>query len=230
MATTIATSGFYGIVNFASPSKEIVEVGYSPGDTKYTPPYLVVVQPPDFLIYEYVDGIKVDPEVKIRTEFEAFLQTLYGAGASLTSQSVLHDLNQSMIDNGITDQYGGVQVVDFMAFTGAIDRYQTLPDGTLVDCLDITPGDPRPNLNGLNVKDDFGLMYEIINHIGIQGIYPYLYAREGISFDEFCERLIIWKPETTERTGYIYAELIPLLRTLKAPVLTEAQVLSLIKG
>lgn len=229
MATTIASSGFYGVVDFLSSAKEILEVGYAPGVTKYTPPYQIVVQPPDPLIYEYVNGVKTDPEVQIRTPFEAFLQTMYGAGASLTSKSIFHDLNADMIEAGVTDQYAGVEVVDFMAFTGAIDRYQTLPDGTLVDCLSITPGDPRPNLNGLISKEDFSLMYAIISHVGIQGIYPYLYASEGINFKQFCDRLRIWKPEKEERTTYIYTELIPLLRTLKAPVLTEAQVLSLVK-
>lgn len=241
MATTIADSGFYGIVNFATSSKEIVEVGYAPGITKYTPPYLVVVQPPDNLIYKYETQIqvtlggtievqvKVEPEEQIRTPFEAFLQTLYGYSASLTSESVYHDLNQDMIDNGLTGQYARVQVVDFMAFTGAIDRYQTLPDGTLVDCLSIEAGEPRPNLNGLKFKDDFSLMNEVIRHIGIQGMYPYLYAREGIDFKEFCDQLRIWKPEKEERETYIYDTLIPLLRVEKSPVLTEAQVLSLVK-
>lgn len=231
MATTINDSGFFGIVDFSSPSKEIVSVGYDPGVTKYTAPWLIVVQPVDFLIYQYIDGVKTDPAVKIRTEFDAFLQTLYGAGASLTSNSIFHDLNSDMEANDLTDQYADVEVVDFMAFTGAIDRYQTLPDGSLVDCLNITPGSPRPNLNGLVSKEDFSLMYQIIEHLGIQGIYPYLYAKEGINFKQFCDRLRIWKQDTKERTDYIYQKLIPLLRTpaLKAPVLTEAQVLELVK-
>lgn len=229
MATTIADSGFFGILDFSSETREIVEVGYAPGTTKYTPAWLIVVQPLDNLIYEYVDGTKTDPAVQIRTPFDAFLQTMYGYGASFTSKSVTHDLNADMVENDLTGQYADVEVVDFMAFTGAIDRYQTLPDGTLVDCLSITPGDPRPNLNGLVSKEDFSLMYAIIDHVGIQGIYPYLYAKEGINFKQFCDRLRIWKPETKERAAYIYTELIPLLRTLKSPVLTEVQVLSLIK-
>ena len=229
MATTIADSGFYGIVDFATASKEIVGVGYAPGVTIYSPAYQVVVQPPDDLIYEYEDGVKVDPVVQIRTAFEAFLQTLYGAGASLTSDSVFHDLDSVMIDAGVSDQYSGIEIVDFMAFTGAVDRFQTMPDGSQEDLLSLGPGDPRPNVNAITSEGDFSLMYEVIDHLGIQGMYPYLYSREGINFKEFCDRLRIWKEEAEERQEYVYQTLIPLLRLEKSPVLTEAQVLSLIK-
>lgn len=233
MATTIADSGFYGIVDFSTASKEIVGIGYDPGVTIFSPASQIVVQPPDSQIYKYDGNQRATDEdgndIQERTPFEAFLQTLYGAGASLTSESVFHDLDTVMVEAGVSDQYSGIEIVDFMAFTGAVDRFQTMPDGSQVDLLSLGPDDTRPNVNAITSEGDLSLMYEVIDHLGIQGMYPYLYSREGINFKEFCDRLRIWKEEAEERQEYVYQTLIPILRTEKSPVLTESQVLSLIK-
>lgn len=221
---TIAQTGFFACVDFTHPLKLIRYLGFKPGANISTPPGIFVVQPPAQLIWPNGDS----QQPQIRTAFEAFLQTLYGAGATLSSDSVSHDLNSSMVTGGVLSQYAGVQVVDFMAFCGAISRQQTLPDGTQVDCLNIAPGAPRPLMRDLERKNN-NLMFSIIRHIGIQGILPYLYARDGITFKDFCDELRIWKPEKNERAGYVYAALIGILRSERAPVLTEAQINELIK-
>lgn len=228
MAVTISDKGFYAVVNFASPGKEITALNYGPGKTVYTPPYLIVIEPADFTLYGQPVWDGVSPP--IRTELEAFLQTLYGAGASLTSNSVQHNLDTAINEAGLAGDYAKVQVVDFMAFTGALKRYQTLQDGTQVDLLSLGLGDTRPNLNDLERNEDFNLMYGIIDHLGVQGILPYLYVKEGINFKQFCDRIRVWKQEKEEREVWVYQTLIPLLRVQKAPVLTEAQVQELIKA
>ena len=164
MPTTISDTGFYAVVNFASPGKEILSIGHNVGVTIYNPPGTAVIEPADLPLYG-TDTPDPDAEY-IRTPFEAFLQTLYGAGVSLTSSSVEHDLNADIEAAGLSDDYAKVQVADFMAFCGALKRYQTLKDGTQVDLLSLGPGDERPNLNDLQRSDDFTLMYGIIDHIG----------------------------------------------------------------
>lgn len=227
MAVTISDTGFYAVVNFASPGKEITLVDYGPGKTVYTPPYLIVIEPADISLYGQLTWDGVSPQ--IRTGLEAFLQTLYGSGASLTSNSVQHDLDSAINEAGLAGDYAKVQVVDFMAFTGALKRFQTLQDGTQVDLLGLGPGDARPNLNDLERNEDFGLMYGVIDHLGVQGILPYLYVKEGINFKQFCDRIRVWKEEKEDRELWVYSTLIPLLRLQNAPVLTEQEVLDLIK-
>ena len=226
MPTTVSDTGFYAVINFASPGKEITSIGHNVGATIYNPPGTAVIEPADLPLYG-TDTPDPDAEY-IRTPFEAFLQTLYGAGVSLTSSSVEHDLNADIEAAGLSDDYAKVQVADFMAFCGALKRYQTLKDGTQVDLLSLGPGDERPNLNDLQRSDDFTLMYGIIDHIGIQGILPYLYVKEGLTFDELCERIRAWKTIKEERETWTYEKLIPLLREQKAPVLTEQQVLMIV--
>ena len=230
--------GFFAIVDFSSKSKTVLDVGYvTPGTAKKwmhsilntPPPYTgkMVVEPNPTLIWP--SGNPANPP--IRSVFEAFLQTLYGVNASLTSDSRKHDLHSQMVAGGVDSQYGEVEIVDFMAFTGAIDRQQTLPDGTVIDCLNIAEGAPRPLVSALRKKPDFSTMYQIIEHLGIEGMYPSLYAREGITFAQFTDRIHAWIPDQPTREAYVYNTLIPLLRNqaLKAPVLTEAMINQLIQ-
>jgi hypothetical protein len=72
-------------------------------------------------------------------------------------------------------------------------------------------------------------MQGIITHLGIQGIYPYLYTKEGITFKELCDYLREWIPDLTERATYVYTEFLPILKSQKSPILTEAQITSLLK-
>ena len=221
---TIAATGFFAAIDTNHPLKVIRSIGYRPGATVTTPDGVDVFQPPPQLIWPGGDS----NQPAIRTAFDAFLQTLYGAGATLSSTSVIHDLHSEMISGNVTSQYAGVQVVDFMAFCGAISRQQTLPDGTQVDCLNIAPGAPRPLMRDLERKDNV-LMFSIITHLGIQGMLPYLYSREGITFKDFCEELRKWKPDQFDRENYVINTLIPLLRLERSPVLTEEQINELIK-
>lgn len=220
--STIADTGFYAIVDFTSPTREILRIGYRPGSKVRVKAGYIVVQPLPNLIIDENGAV-------IRTALEAFLQTLYGYGASLTSSSMKHDLHSAIVDNGLESQYADIEVVDFMAFTGALNRLQTLKNGTQVDLLGLGPDDIRPNLNDLVFKDDFSLMYGIIDHVGVEGIYPYLFVKEGISFDQLAARIKVWKPEADDRKEYVYNTLLGLLRQLRAPVLTEKQVAILIE-
>ncbi len=224
--STIADTGFFAVIDLLQPLKPVTMIGYRPG-AKITPPLgRVTVQPLPQLIWPNGDS----NQPAIRTAFEAFMQTLYGSGASLTSESVTHQLDEEMRAAGstVTAQYARVQVVDFMAFCGAISRQQTLPDGTQVDCLALGPGDERPLMRDLERKDN-NLMFSIITHLGIQGMLPYLYAGDAITFKDFCDQLRIWKPDPVARSLYVFGELVSLLRLAKSPVLSEAQILELVK-
>lgn len=227
MAKTIISSnkGFYAILDYTKPTKDILAVGYLPGKSIYTPAYHIVVQPSDMLVYgqEVWDGI-VEP---IRTPLEALLQTIYGAGASLTSTSKKFSLHLDIVENSLEDQYESVEVVDFMAFCGALKRYQTLADGSQIDLLMLGPGDTRPNINDLVFSNSFDLMYDIIDLIGIEGMYPYLYAKDGIDFAVLSDRIKAWIPDLSERQTWVYNTMIPLLRELRAPVLSQSQILSI---
>ena len=220
----IGSTGFYAAVDFRVPSPIILKIGYRPGVTISTPPGVVVIQPVPQLIWP--DGNQSQPQ--IRTPFEAFLQTLYGANATLTSASTTHDLHSEMVAGGVAGQYAKVAIVDFMAFTAVLKRYQTLPDGEQVDLLSLGPGDVRPNINDLK-RNGMDLMKDIITHLGIQGIYPYLYTKEGISFKELCDYLREWLPDVIDRTAYVYSTFLPILKAEKSPILTESQIFSLIK-
>jgi hypothetical protein len=231
--TTVQATGFYAIVDFDHPDKIIRSIGYSPGARIWNhgilntpPPYVgkMVVEPNPTLIWP--EGNPAN--TAIRTPFEAFMQTIYGVEASLSSESVSHDLHSEMVAGGVTAQYAKVAIVDFMAFTGVLRKFQTLPNGSQVDLLELGPGDVRPNINDL-VRNGLDLMHNIITHLGIQGIYPYLYTKEGISFEELCDYLREWIPDVAERTEYVYSTFIPILRAEKSPILTYEQIDSLLK-
>lgn len=224
----IKSTGFYAVVDFRFAIKPIRKIGYKPGILLQTPPGRVVIQPANRALYG-VDNPALDQEM-IRTPLEAFLQTLYFVGASLSSLSGNFDLDEEMIEGGVDDQYGRVQITDFMAFTGALKRFQTLRNGNQVDLLGLIAGDKRPNLNDLNRSDDFKLMFGVIRHLGIQGILPYLYLREGINFKEFCDEFRLWKETAEEREEFVYGRLQPILRMNNAPVLSEENINNLIKA
>lgn len=237
MGTLIESTGFYAVFNGADPFREIRDVGYKPGKTIYPGAgpgvFPVVVQPAETEVWKHtpdpVTGVPVkdEPEVRIRTDFEAFLRTLYGAQCELVGAGTGFDLFDQMKAAGVLEQCGSVQIVDFMALTGAIATQQTLPDGTQVNCTTLGPGDVRPLISTLKRQDD-SLMWSIIDFLGLQGMIPYLYASEAIGFPTLCARLKSWIPNVDERSAYIVSILRPALRSKGTPVFTPQQRIELL--
>jgi len=217
MIAKIADTGLYAVIDGRNDLRPIRQIGYNPGSTVYTPPGVVVLQPLKQLI------------AAGQNPLEALLNTMYGFQVSLTSEvDVQHDLHGLIKAAKKEEWYDAVQVVDFMALTGAIKRYQTLPNGSIIDLLsDFEPKQKRPNINALE-RNGNELMFSIIKHLGLWGLLPYLYAKEGITFDDLNKCIKEWITEESDRRRYVVKELIPLLRTLRSPVLTEAMVRALI--
>ncbi len=232
MGTLIKSTGFYAVFNGADQFREIRDIGYRPGATIYPAAgpgvFPVVVQPAETEVWKHTISpenglpVKDDPEVRIRTDFEAFLRTLYGAQCELVGIGAGFDLFDQMRAANVLEQCGSVQIVDFMALTGAIAPQQTLPDGTQVDCTKLGPGDVRPLVSTLKRQDD-SLMWSIIDFLGLQGMIPYLYASGAIDFNTLCTRLKAWIPNVEERSGYIVSILRPALRSKGTPVFTPQQ-------
>jgi len=204
MATIIAATGFWAQLDTRQAGLPVLRAGYSPGIKIYSPAWLPIVQPNPALMLD-------PPAGPGNNALEAFLNTLYGAGANLISDERRFHLSDEMEAAGELDQFDKLQVVDFMALTEAVERHQVMPDGTQVDLLSFQPGQQRPGLQGLQKKDS-SVMLKVIRHLGLQGFCPHLWARGGITFQEFSACLKEWKPDLQARQQYVAGPLNTLLR------------------
>ena len=222
MATPIGSSGFWAQVDLNDPTRPIFRVGYSPGATVHSPEGLQVIQANPVLMQDPPNGLG-------NNAIEAFLNTLYGVGANLYGDDKIFDLSDKMEEAGILDQFDKIQIVDFMALTEAIERYQVLPNGEQVDTLSFQPSQKRPGLQGLKRKDNV-LMMAVIKHLGLWAFAPYLWSVGGIDFDEFDYCIKQWKPDKADRTKYFTETLMPLLRVkLKARMFRPEELTKLLE-
>ena len=241
MSTTTINplTGFYAIVQFGPTFRTIQKIGYKPGATFYIPSLFddpmipdafgrIVVQPVPSEVWGSNNPIDWTDANKVREPFEAFLRTLYGAEVSLTGTEMLSGLYEQMKAADVLKQCGEVEVIDFMAFTDAIERQQVLPNGEQVDVLTLLPGDKRPLVSDLVRKSD-SLMWQIIEFLGLWGMLPYLFAGGGITFKQLCDRLRAWKPDQEEREEYVFEILRPALVSKNHPVLSFDQINSLVQ-
>lgn len=228
-STTInPATGFYAVVNFSPPSPTITKIGYRPGIKIWMPNFFAAL--PDQYGRAVIQPLPTDiwtggdpSATQIRTPFESFLRVLYGVQCEMTGRNNLPDLYNDMDAAGVLSQCAAVQVVDFMAFCGAIERYQVLPGGSQVDCLRFGAGDNRPLVADLRRKDD-SLMWQIIEFLGLWGMLPHLFIKGGISFETFIEKLKVWQPEPEARQAYYVSTLRNVLRQGNAPVLSPDQI------
>lgn len=146
--------------------------------------------------------------VEVRSEFEAFLLTIYMAGLHLASMdSPYFDLDEQMSAAGILSQYAKVATLDFLVLTGA----KVYPD--LKKHLK-TPLNPNPTARPdlWEVEDgNRQAMMITIKKIGLKGFIQYLYAGRGITFDEYLELVREFYPVGAERLSYL-STAIPFFR------------------
>lgn len=217
---------FYCSVYFGQDGvKRIDEIGYTGGGKYKSMPIMTKESiqssnPEAFAFLDFnADGTPAD-----RTELEKFLLALYASGTILAGDTQnVNDLNADMVKYGITDQYASINIADFMVFTGAIDRLYQKADGSYVDITTLGPNDQRPFIREVP-KRSYDLMLKIITHTGMSGIVKYLYASEGITFEQLVDCTLHFYPDKQERRNHFNYELLPFLISKFVPSLTEEQI------
>lgn len=147
--------------------------------------------------------------VQSRTEFEAFLLTIYMAGLHLASMSSQdYDLDADIVAGGIADQYSKLKTLDFLVLTGA----KAYPDLIKHLKTPLNPNPPaRPNL--WDVPDgNRQSMVITIEKIGLKGYIQYLYADRGITFEEYLSFVRYFYPVGPARQAYL-STVIPFFRS-----------------
>ena len=173
--------GFFAICDFTKSHKPIVNIGYrSTKSVIYTNDTLITA---DLLLIQVVESIK--------TEFDAFLVTLYRAGVSISNQNKYFDLTSEMLEAGL---------IDYSTFT-------SLDPSKVVDAFaDVDPSDFETMLG------DKSTIIDVLKHLGLSGLLHHLYAAGKLTFQEYKECVYFFYPDKEERAQY-YENINPALRS-----------------
>lgn len=178
------------------------------------------------------------PTTKTRSQLEVFLMTLYGAQLnifqSLSSVEESLNLDAQILEAGQEAQYESIQIVDFLALTGAVSRFWKVTGNGTVNVLELGPDDERPEITELE-RGDGGLQLEqVVKYVGLFSLVKRLFAAGAISFDKLNELYHWFWPNRTERMEKVFGRfpndpgsLQAYLVAKRHPLLTEGQKLKL---
>lgn len=220
---------FYAVFDHTQAHKPLVQICYN-DNTVWSGLYILE---PDYThpkigLYPDPETNPVDPNLEIRNKLESFLLHLYGAGVFIADTEIFYDLDSDIMSAGIGSMYETVNVLDFMVLTGAKRQHYKLPDGTIKDLTTLGPGDDDIRTFLTDVEnEDWQLMNDIIKHIGLKGLVPYLYASRGIDFATFAELILFFYPDTPTRKAYFATTLDPFLKSKRVPIFTQSQLQTL---
>lgn len=160
--------------------------------------------------------------------------TLYGAQLntyqSLKSVEESLNLDAAILEANQESQYDAIQIVDFMALTGAVSRFWKVTGNGTINILTLGPDDDRPEITELE-RGDGGLQLEqVVKYVGLFSLVKRLFAAGAISFDKLSELYHWFWPNRTERMEKVFgrfpndpASLQAFLVLKRHPLLTDAQ-------